>query len=288
MIADLHSHTYYSDGEFSPETLVRNALKTGLRHFAISDHDHLGAIAEAQALTRNTPLEIIPAVEINTDWRNEEVHILGYFIDPEHEGLTSALAGQRRSRELRVEAIIRKLQQLGIDITLEKVKTKGKGTLGRPHVAFVLEEMGLAGSVREAFEKYIVRGAPAYVPRREDSMNPVEAIRVIKAAGGVSVMAHPGVVKNFSSILDALMGEGLDGIEVYHPQNPPLISAYLEEVAEKNDLIITGGSDFHGDGLGPSRGLGVRELKPSHIQKLKERAGSHPHPSLSHRGRGDL
>lgn len=288
MIADLHSHTYYSDGELSPAELVRNALKTGLRHFAISDHDHLGAIAEVQELTRNTPLEIIPAVEINTDWRNEEVHILGYFIDPEHEGLVSALAGQRRSRELRVEAIIQKLQQLGIDITLEKVKKKGKGTLGRPHVAFVLEEMGLAGSVKEAFEKYIVRGAPAYVPRREDSMNPVEAIRVIKAAGGVSVMAHPGVVKNFSSILDALMGEGLDGIEVYHPQNPPLISAYLEELVGKNDLIITGGSDFHGDGLGPSRGLGVPELKASHIQKLKERAGGHPHPSLSHRGRGEL
>lgn len=272
MIADLHCHTTYSDGLFTAEELILMALKRGLRYLAISDHDHLGAIPEAVERAKGTPLEIIPAVEINTDWHNDEVHVLGYFIDPANEALQTALSNQRKSRDLRIEAMVEKLQGLGIDINMAKVRSKGKGTLGRPHIAFALVELGLASDVKDAFQKYIVRGAPAYIPRRKDAMDPVEAIRAIKKAGGVAVMAHPGVVKDYTAVIDALIPEGLEGLEVYHPQHKPMTSAYLLELAKKKNLLVTGGSDFHGDSLGPSHTLGMEDVKEFHIKALREKA----------------
>ena len=188
---DLHIHTSASDGQLSPEDVVRKSVESGLNIIAISDHDTVNGIAPALAAARAFHhLKVIPSIEISTDVPKGEVHILGYFIDYTDSELLSALESMHDSRKIRAQSMITKLASLGIHITWERVQEiAGRGTIGRPHIAQAMLEKGYIDSLREAFTKYISREGPAYVER--DKTTPLEAVALILRANGLPVLAHP-------------------------------------------------------------------------------------------------
>jgi len=245
---DLHVHTTASDGIKSPEEIVLMAAQAGLAGLAITDHDNLDGLAIAQAfiMQEQIPLEFIPGVELNTDCGQDEVHILGYFIDYQNPRLKARLADIRQERYSRAEKIVNKLKHLGVDISLGEVERFAKGDLiGRPHIARAICAKGYVNSEDQAFAKYIGQGQPAYVPRYK--FTPPEAIELIKTAGGIAVLAHPGLIKD-SSIICSLLVLGLDGLEVYYPEHTPEQIQQLINLSRSRDLLMTGGSDYHGSG----------------------------------------
>jgi predicted metal-dependent phosphoesterase TrpH len=243
---DLHIHTTASDGKFTPAEIVRKSWESGLTHIAICDHDSFEGVIPAQSAAKNYPgLTVISGVEINTDTSLGELHILGYLIDCNDQELTATLHRLRSSRIERASKMIEKLHRLGINIDPERVKEiAGEGSIGRPHIAQAMQEKGYVFSFREAFNKYISRGGPAYVER--DKTTPSEAIQMIKRAKGVPALAHPFTCENPESLISELKPAGLMGLEVYYGSYNPLQIQELLRLANKYDLIPTGGSDFHG------------------------------------------
>ncbi|MBN1937555.1 MAG: PHP domain-containing protein [Anaerolineae bacterium] len=244
---DLHLHSTASDGQFTPTELVHMSLKKGLVVIALTDHDTTEGVQEAtQAAAKaesETALVVIPGVEISTDVPGQyEIHILGYYIDLEDAVLQQRLATMRESRLSRARAIWERLDKLGHLVSWERVLVlAGDGSVGRPHIAQVLVEAGYAKSIQDAFQKYIGRAGQAYVPRPK--LRPQEAIELIRDAGGVPVLAHPSHVIEH---LPELVRAGLMGLEVYYNGYPDIEVQFLKRLAEKHDLIVTGGSDFHG------------------------------------------
>jgi len=250
---DLHVHTTASDGIETPEALILHAVEAGLAGVAITDHDTLDGLAPAWEFiqSNNLPIEFIPGIELNTDYGADEVHILGYYIDFHNQQLASRLAEIRDMRYRRAEQMIVKLQALGIHIEFEQVKQLAQGNLiGRPHVARALRQLGYVQTEEEAFRKYIDRGRPAYVPRYK--FTPVEAIGLIRQAGGITVLAHPGLIKDPDKIYEVI-SMGLDGLEVYYPEHRDDQIIELQRIADEYHLLKTGGSDFHGPGSSTSR-----------------------------------
>ncbi|MBD0379331.1 PHP domain-containing protein [Paenibacillus sedimenti] len=278
MQADLHTHTTASDGTQRPSENVRMAFKAGLGGVAITDHDTVSGIAEALDEGRKLGIEVVPGVEISTVARNQDIHVLGYFIDVNDALFLERLESLRETRDRRNEMIIERLQQLGLSITMdevfqevENVKTKGD-TVGRPHIAAVLLNKGYVSSVSEAFERYLGKGAAAYAnpPRIEPAM----AIQWIHEAGGTAVLAHPGIYHD-DELVEIIIGQGLDGIEVYHSDHTPDDEARYVGLAHRFGLLMTAGSDFHGERGGVvfhapigARTIGIDIL--SSLQKRKE------------------
>lgn len=250
---DLHIHTIASDGILSPEEVIDTSINMGLSGIAITDHDTVASlkIAEDYLKDMKNNFKFIPGIELNTDYKNSEVHILGYFIDYNNQPLLDKLIDLRNSRYKRAEKMIEKLRSMGFLIDFQMVKKlSGNDLIGRPHIAQALVDKGYVFSVKEAFDKYISKGRPAYIPRYKFSPN--EAINLIKKAGGIAVLAHPGLIKN-NLIVKEIIEMGIEGIEVYYPEHHPIqIDNYLKICEEKN-LLITGGSDFHGIGSGDNR-----------------------------------
>lgn len=250
---DLHIHTTASDGILSPVEVFEKASALGLNGFAITDHDTVDGIAELLDKVKNTAarLKVVPGIEINTDVEDEEIHILGYFINVTHAPLLQSLKHIKKARYERARLMVDKLQQLGMPITFEEVKQHAREDLiARPHIARALVRRGYAVSVKDAFGRFIGRGRPAYVPRYKFA--PREAIDLIKAAGGISVLAHPGLIKRHASVLE-IINSGIEGIEVFYPEHSGVqIEEYLSLAAEYN-LLVTGGSDYHGNGSNDSR-----------------------------------
>lgn len=250
---DLHIHTIASDGILSTEEVIDTSINMGLSGIAITDHDTVASlkIAEDYLKDMKNNFKFIPGIELNTDYKNSEVHILGYFIDYNNQPLLDKLIDLRNSRYKRAEKMIEKLRSMGFLIDFQMVKKlSGNDLIGRPHIAQALVDKGYVFSVKEAFDKYISKGRPAYIPRYKFSPN--EAINLIKKAGGIAVLAHPGLIKN-NLIVKEIIEMGIEGIEVYYPEHHPIqIDNYLKICEEKN-LLITGGSDFHGIGLGDNR-----------------------------------
>lgn len=244
--ADLHTHSTASDGVLSPSQLVDLAADRGVQLLVLTDHDSLEGFAEAQAAAaRRDGLVLIPGVELSTDIPGSEVHVLGYFLDPEDQNLQNFLARFRASRLDRGRRMVEKLQALGMAITWDRVQEiAGTAAVGRPHIAQALLEKGYVSSIQEAFEKWIGRTGPAYVER--EKMTPVEAVRFILRVGGLPVLAHPGYTENVETILPELKAAGLVGMEVYYRDYDAEKIAYLEALAEQYGLVPTGGSDFHG------------------------------------------
>ncbi len=221
---------------------------------AVTDHDTVEGVAEAQLAGRPLGLEVIPGVEINTDVPGSEVHVLGYFVDLEHAELKSELQRLRFGRVGRAERMVQKLNALGAPVEWARVQQiAGEGSIGRPHVAQALMEAGHVGSFSEAFDRYIGRQGPAYVERLK--FTPEDACRLIRRAGGVPVLAHPvifgkgGVPKgplDLDRMIVSLVEAGLLGIELYYPGYDPATVDYLLGIARRHNLIRTGGSDFHG------------------------------------------
>ncbi|MFQ6133056.1 MAG: PHP domain-containing protein [Armatimonadota bacterium] len=244
MPIDLHIHSTASDGTEDPAEIVRAAAQMGLSAIAVVDHDTMAGVPAALDAAQQLPLEVIPAVEINTDYQGTDVHILGYHLDPEDEPLEALLAAVREKRLGRAAEIVRRLKTLGLELEMADVlQVAGEAAVARPHVAAVLHQMGVCSSPQEAFDRFIGRDRPAYVPRYR--LTPQQAIEAIAAAGGVPVLGHPGLM-NRDRVIAQLLPLGLRGLEAYHVHHSPSATAKYVAMAEKLDLVITGGTDSHG------------------------------------------
>jgi predicted metal-dependent phosphoesterase TrpH len=244
--ADLHIHSTASDGRLTPAEVVREAAKRGLSFIALTDHDTVDGIAPAKAAAKSFPqLKVIPGVEISTDIPEGEVHVLGYFIDYTDAELEASLDRFRNSRVKRAQGMVAKLENLGIHIDWQRVQQIAGGTtIGRPHIAQAMMEKGYIDSFKQAFTDYLGRDRPAYVER--EKMTPAEAVALIVKAKGLAVLAHPLTVNQPEAITIELKAAGLAGIEAYYDGYTAEEVNRLVELADKYNLIATGGSDYHG------------------------------------------
>lgn len=246
---DLHLHTTHSDGSLPPADVVRLAHEAHVTALAITDHDITTGIPEAIAAGQALGIEIIPGIEISSRYGESELHVLGYFLDWQDPELSARLATLRESRHRRNPQIIERLQSLGIDITYDEVRAvAGSDSVGRPHIARVLMNKKVVTSAKEAFDRFLANGRPAYVPR--DLPEPADAIQWIKAAHGLAVLAHPTWVKapegTLTNLVRQLKAAGLDGVEVHYSTHTPRQTREYLSLAKQIDLLVTGGSDFHG------------------------------------------
>jgi predicted metal-dependent phosphoesterase TrpH len=254
--ADLHTHSTYSDGRLTPTELIEQAVSKGLKVLALTDHDCIDGIAEAQEAAQRYPqLLFIPGVELSTDVSHDEVHLLGYFLDWRNPRFQGRLARLRRSRLERGQKMLAKLKLLGIDVSWQRVKEiAGDGAVGRPHIALAMLEAGHISSLEEAFERYLGRNGPAYVER--EKIAPAEAVQLLTGASGLPVLAHPRDLQNLESLVVELKEAALIGIEVYYQDYDQQTIERLLAVARQHDLLPLGGSDFHGIGGARERDLG--------------------------------
>lgn len=253
---DLHCHTIASDGKLSPSALVQLAADLALRTIAVTDHDSTEGIDEALAAGAGLGLEVIPGVELSCDVADGELHILGYFLDYHDPSFQAELQRLREGRLGRAQAMVRKLNELGYPIAFERIQElAGEGAIGRPHIAQALIEAGHVRSKAEAFDTLIGRNGPAYAERAK--LLPADACRLIRSAGGLPVFAHPFIVRPNGSVVELmpvaeslpeLVAAGLAGLEAYYPRYTPVLIDRLLGLARRHGLLVTGGSDFHGDG----------------------------------------
>ncbi|HVB96554.1 MAG TPA: PHP domain-containing protein [Chloroflexota bacterium] len=271
---DLHAHTTASDGLLTPSELVELALAYGLRLLAITDHDSTEGVAAALNRAAGTSLEVWPGVEISTDVPRAEVHMLGYFVDIEDSNFQEVLSRCRDSRIWRAQQMVLKLGELGMSLTFERVRQiAGTGSIGRPHVAQALVEKGYVSNLKEAFDLYLNRNGPAYVERFK--LSPVEAVQLIKNAGGMPVLAHPTYINpgdgsgfDLSGFVHELTQTGLVGMECHYGDYSPETVRGLSKIAREFDLIPTGGSDFHGRGV-HSADLGEPIIPDESIERMR-------------------
>lgn len=263
---DLHVHTSFSDGLLSPADVVDMAIDKGLNGIAITDHDTILGIDQAiNQGNKYKDIDIIPGIEFGCIFSNEEVHILGYFIDHTDFQLNQIIRKLRSSRIDRAIKIIEKLKELGISISLLDVKTYStEDNIGRPHIARTMVDNKYVENIKEAFDKYLNRGKPAYVERYQLSI--IETISLIKSIKGLSVLAHPGLLKD-TSIIEYCIANGINGIECIHSKHTSENVKLFTDLANKNNLIITGGSDFHGN----STNFGDFYVDFESIKVMKER-----------------
>ena len=241
---DLHIHTTASDGTLSPTAAVRAALANGVSLLGVADHDTTEGIREAEWEAKDTGLVLVPGVELSVGQEAKEIHVLGYFVDPDERSLQAALETLRGARDLRNERILARLKEIGVPVSRERVhEISGGGTLGRPHIAKALVEAGHVSSESEAFRRFLARGKPGYVGR--ERLSPAEAADAIRQAGGIPVLAHPAKLGSKRAIED-LLDQGMDGVEVYHSDHTEVEAEMLLEIAARRGLLVTGGSDSHG------------------------------------------
>jgi 3',5'-nucleoside bisphosphate phosphatase len=244
MSADLHLHTFFSDGTYSPEEVAELAKKNGLRAVALTDHDTMEGCPRMAAACQALGVEFIPATELTAEIAGHEIHFLGYFLDPANETLLRELARYQAVRQERIREMSAKLNALGVSLRAEAVFTLANCRApGRPHVARALVQEGFCATLDEAFERFLRKGKPAWVPKFKVSA--VEAIRLIQQAGGLAVMAHPGLNRT-DEVIPALVEVGMDGLECFHTKHSTSMTEHYLEIAEHHHLLVTGGSDCHG------------------------------------------
>ena len=252
---DLHLHTTASDGTDTPAELVRECRAAGLSTMAVTDHDTVAALAESASEAGSAGIAFVPGIEITAAWHRRDVHMLGYFIDPSSAALGAFLRAQVDDRLRRARAVGDNLAALGAPIDIEALIARLNGQpLLRPHIAAALVEAGHAADGVDAFDRYIGEGRPAYVGRRGAA--PEDVVRIIRDAGGLSSMAHPGVTRA-DELIPALADAGLDAIEAYHTDHAPEETARYLALAGQLGLAVTGGSDFHGFRSEHSNGFGT-------------------------------
>ena len=243
--ADLHLHTHHSDGVRTPGEVVSLAKERGLAAIAITDHDNLAAFAEAEPLAREAGIELVPGVELSIEWEGVDIHLLAYAFDPEDAALCSKLQLCRDTRAMRGEMMVGKLDAMGVPISLERVRELcGNGAMGRPHVARCLLENGVVASIDEAFDRFLSPGMPGWVEKERISLS--EAIEIVRAAGGLTSIAHPALYPDGERLVRAMLPLGVDGIEVLHPNHDQEASRRFAAIADEHRVMRTGGSDDHG------------------------------------------
>lgn len=272
---DLHVHTNASDGSYEPEEVIRLAVEAGLQAVAITDHDNTNALARCLAAGEQYGLEVIPGIELSADYHGIEVHILGYFIDPEAESLCDLLEIALANREVRNQKICARLREEGIEVTMEELRARHPGTvLGRPHVGLLMMEKGYVESVRQSFREYMGKGAKCYVPKVNMPME--RAISRILAAGGVPVLAHPFQYEldepRLRELIELVKGLGCRGMECIYARYDEAQRQYLMALAEEYDLIVTAGSDYHGT---PKPDILLGDIRGDYkqVHRLKEICG---------------
>jgi predicted metal-dependent phosphoesterase TrpH len=265
---DIHIHSTASDGHLSPEEVVRKSAELGLTVIALCDHDTVDGIAPALAAAKSFPgLKVIPSIEVSTDVSGGEAHVLGYFIDYTDHKLLVRLERMRNSRRGRAQKMIAKLRNLGINIEWQRVQEiAGSGSMGRPHVAQAMLEKGYISSIKEAFTDYISRDGPAYAER--EKITPAEAVDMILQAKGLPVLAHPFTTSDPEAMIIELKKVGLVGIEAHYDGYSADEVNQLVELANKHNLIATGGSDYHGLGLSNETMLGGVEVPMESAEQL--------------------
>lgn len=271
MSVDLHLHTLHSDGNWTTQQLIDEAIKKDLRTIAITDHDTVAGIREAIEYAASR-IEIIPGIEINTVWewegQRKDIHILGLFIDPSSPSLARIIQRQQDARNRLVDDTIEKCNSLGIPLTHDMVREcAGNGSIGRPHLTRAIVKAGGADSINDAYARFMHRSSPDYIPRF--SIQPKDAIEAINEAGGIASIAHPGKDEQMEGIILQLKSFGLRAIEAFHRSHTlELVQKYMK-FAKAHGMLITGGSDCHGpsDGYPPS--IGTIRVPPDVVSNLK-------------------
>ncbi len=244
MRIDLHLHTTASDGLLGPAALVHAVQAARIQIFSVTDHDTVDGLAETEVQARSRGLTLVPGIELSAIWRGVELHILGYFVDSTDEALLTFLRERREARRTRLRTMLSRLHALGVAVDPEEVLALAQdGNVGRPHLARVLVQRGFVVTTDEAFDRYLAEGRPAYVPRPDVTVQ--DAIRVIHEAGGLASLAHPGLHSRDAAIPE-VVAAGLDALEVYHVTHSPGVTAHYRRLAERQGILVTGGSDFHG------------------------------------------
>lgn len=266
--ADLHLHTNFSDGTFTPEELVLHAQKAGLACIAVTDHDSVEAADRAAAACAAVNMEFIAGAELTAEWDETELHVLGYFLDTRNEKLLAEIAKFQAVRQNRIHEMVTRINELGLDLKADSVFALANcKSPGRPHVARAMARAGLVKNLDEAFEHFLKKGRPAWVPKSKISA--MDAIELVHQAGGLAVMAHPGLNRT-DNVIPALVEAGLDGIECFHTKHSTSMSERYLEIADKYNLLVTGGSDCHGFSKGKPL-IGTVRLPYDHVEKMKER-----------------
>jgi 3',5'-nucleoside bisphosphate phosphatase len=270
---DLHLHTTASDGRCTPEELVRRAREAGITTLAVTDHDTVVAIAESAQLAAAAGIGFVTGIEISARRHGTDVHVLGYFIDPVSPDLQRFLAAQRADRLRRVRAIGDRLADLMVPVDMDclvmRAEAEPQRAIGRLHVARAMVRAGHVPDVREAFDRFLGEGRPAYVPRRGAS--PAEVIRLIADAGGLASLAHPGLLGH-DEWIGELMAAGLQAIEVYHGEHSPGMTGHYRALAQDLGLAVTGGSDYHAEPTHGAASLGLVQLPAEDFDRLSRLA----------------
>ncbi len=268
MFADLHLHTNFSDGTYSPEELVAQAVKKDLAAIALTDHDTVEGCDRAARACEAAGFEFISGTELTAEQNGNELHILGYFLDTQNSKLLSEIAKFQKVRQNRIHEMVSRLNELDVPLETEAVFALANcRSPGRPHVARALVNAGLCASLDEAFERFLKKNRPAWVPKMK--MSALTGIELIHQAGGLAVMAHPGLNRT-DEVIPELVEAGLDGIECFHTKHPrPTVEHYLQ-LADRFNLLVTGGSDCHGLSKGKPL-IGTVRLPYAHVEKLKAR-----------------
>ena len=280
-LIDLHTHSDASDGSLAPGELVTYALQKGAAAIALTDHDTVAGLPEALRVAEASHFELVPGLEISAAYTGGGMHILGYFIDHADPFLQQELEHLQEARRERNPKIIVRLQELGIPITYDQVLALSGGQIGRPHIAQAMLQIGAVQSLDEAFKHYLTKGAPAYVEKFR--FPPDRAISLIRQAGGIPVLAHPFTLncttrEQLIRLLRELKEQGLQGLECLYSEHTPEQTGEYLALAEKLDLLVTGGSDFHGrnkEGVEVLTGYGALRIPYDRLQSLKDLKGRH-------------
>jgi len=267
---DLHSHSTASDGQYRPAEVAARAAEAGLAVWALCDHDTVAGLGEAAEAAAARGLRFVPGIELSAFLERREIHLLGHFVDPIHPALQAFedfLADHRRQRMRR---IVERLGALGVHVTEAAIeRLSGGKTLGRPHVARAIVESGVVATVREAFDRFLGEGQPAYVSRYR--LEAADAVALVRGAGGTVTIAHPGVSKLEVAEVARLAEAGVCGIEAHHPDHNPSVRDKYLRAAAASGLVATAGSDYHGPDVSPDRTLGMVSMDEAALEALEAR-----------------
>jgi hypothetical protein len=267
-LIDLHSHTNESDGTCSPAQLIQEAVRAGVNILGITDHDTFAGFDQAREAARESGVELVCGIELSTKLHGHSVHLLGYFLGgngfEDFRNWVLDLQASRRERNVR---LVKRLQDLGFDITLAEAEARGRGMTGRPHFARIMMEKGYVKTIRQAFDDYLDESAKGYVFRREPRF--AEGVEKIRRAGGIASLAHPVRVKgDVPALMPELCGAGMNAIEAYHSDHTPADTAMYLDLAQRYGLKVTGGSDFHGE-VKPGVRLGSVPIPSDLLDRLR-------------------
>ena len=263
--ADLHLHTQFSDGTFTPEELAGHGARLGFAAMALTDHDTVEGCARMAAACMAAGIEFIVGTELTAEHNNTELHILGYFLDTQNERLLTEIAKFQTVRQNRIREMVARINELNVPLAVESVFALANcKSPGRPHVARAMVKAGLVSNLDEAFDRFLKKNRPAWVPKAKISA--LDAIELVHQAGGLAVMAHPGLNRT-DEIIPAIVAAGLDGIECFHTKHSTAMEDRYLQIADKYNLLVTGGSDCHGfSKVKPL--IGTVKLPYQHIEKL--------------------